>query len=133
MVFWANVHEDEAIGGEHVHDRHHCPWLVVSEPRFHNATSVVVVIPLSSKNHDPKRATHEILLRRGEEIIEYECINTDRLKDKDSVALTGQIKTFAHERLLGNPVAMLTPDAMAKVEAGFRYVLAIKNAMTPQK
>ncbi len=116
-VFWVSVPQAHTVGSEQRDDR---PYLVVSADSVNSSFPVVVAVPLTSRLKKANRR-HRILIPASEIIQEP---NAPRAVG-ESIALTEQVRVLSIDRLGPTRLAHLTPAAMAAVEAGLCYVLAI--------
>lgn len=123
MIFWANVPREHTVGSEQYKQR---PWLIVSADSIHQRLPLVVAVPISSRAPDGQHP-HRIVLPRAQlqvppgvdPALELDC---------DGLALTEQVRTLAHERLLDQPVAVVPRELLLHVDAGLRYVLRLPLA-----
>jgi mRNA interferase MazF len=116
-IFWADFPLTESEGSEQ-HGRR--PALVVSADAINDRLPIVVVVPLSA-NVGKQNRQHRIRILEKGKIQEPGGPGCPG----DSLALTEQIRIISKRRLDPNRVARLTPRAMAAVEAGIEYVLAL--------
>jgi len=135
MIFWAEVFPKEGRGSEQVHYGP-SPWLVMSADAIHQRFPIVQGVQLTSKHGkegppgSPYRQ-HRIRILASQ-ITHYQVaappsgsnpMPPDKnLDPTDQLALTEQARILSHARLLGNPVAQVSPRALFSVEAGLRYV-----------
>jgi len=115
-IFWADFPLTESVGSEQHKER---PALVVSADAVNFALPVCIVVPLSTQMD--KWRQHRIRIHESDKIQEPGTAGCPG----ESLALTEQIRVVSVERLSLKRIACLKPAAMAKVEAGIRYVLAI--------
>ena len=125
MIFWGRVTRNEAVGSEHYHDETPCPWVVLSSRAVHGKLPLVLAAPLTtnlSKADSPGYRQHRIRIPASKRI-DYELAEGAIPLTEESLVLTEQVRVFAHERLEGNPVAMLSREVLAVIEAGLKHVL----------
>jgi mRNA-degrading endonuclease toxin of MazEF toxin-antitoxin module len=129
MVFWGEVLEREHRDAEQYHDSSNpCPWVVVSADILHRRLPLVVAVPLTSKLHkdnDPVFRRYRIRVLSAD-VQRYTLQPGERGLNGDSLALTEQVRSMAHARLLGNPIAYLDGRILGALEAGAKEVLAFK-------
>ncbi|MFW6031633.1 MAG: type II toxin-antitoxin system PemK/MazF family toxin [Myxococcota bacterium] len=122
MVFWATVWKREAVGSEQRHD-FPSPWLIVSSDNLHSVMPIVIAVPLTSKLQKGDGAFRVHRIRIPLTQISKLQSQEKQLNDHDQLALTEQVRVLSHDRLKGQPVAMVKPQALYSVEAGLRHVL----------
>jgi mRNA-degrading endonuclease toxin of MazEF toxin-antitoxin module len=129
MVFWGEVGPAESRDSEHFHPRDNpCLWVVYSVDDVHRKLPIVQAIPLTSKLEKDQGSNfrfYRIRLFEAQHFVKYEVPRTQPGFEGDSLALTEQLRVFAHDRLMGNPVAKVTTTGLAAIEAGVRFVLDI--------
>ena len=113
-LYWVKVDQRETRGSEQ-HGRR--PFVVVSSNAINSALPLVIAVPLSTKLNKKNRQ-HRIYIPKNEMILE-EAVNL-----QDSIALTEQLRALSTDRLESR-AGRLTPTAIAAVEAGIQYVLAL--------
>jgi mRNA-degrading endonuclease toxin of MazEF toxin-antitoxin module len=102
------------------------PWLVVSRDDIHQRLPIVLAVPITSQLQKADGETFRKFRIRilQKDITHYAITGTDvALQAEDQLALTEQERSMSHDRLLGNPVAFVTPQALYAVEAGLKYVM----------
>jgi mRNA-degrading endonuclease toxin of MazEF toxin-antitoxin module len=124
MIFWGRVTRNETMGSEHHHDTP-CPWVVLSSRVINGKLPIALVAPLTSKlSKDEGAAYRQFRIRiPASKRIDYELPEGQIPLKGDSLVLTEQLRVFAHERLEGNPVALLSLEPLAAIEAGLKHVL----------
>lgn len=128
MVFWGEVRENETRDAEHFHPLEDpCPWIVLSPNLVHRRLPIVIAAPLSSRLHKDQAANfRHYRIRIPESQFEKYLLPPGQPGLKgDSLVLTEQLRVFAHDRLIGNPIAIASVVALASVEPGLKYVLDI--------
>ena len=123
MVLWATVPVAHALGAEQRHDVP-SPWIILSTAQVHERLPIVQAVPLSSKldkGEGPYRAYRIRILER--EITHYDV--PKGLRAGDQLALTEQTRVLSHDRLNGDPIAMLSSGAVESVAAGVAYVMGL--------
>ena len=113
-LYWVKLDQHEARGSEQ-HGRR--PFVVVSSNAINSAFPVVIAVPLTTKLNKKNRQ-HRIFIPKGEMILE----GSEKLQD--SIALTEQLRVLSTDRLESR-AGRLTSTAIAAVEAGIQYVLAL--------
>ena len=113
-LYWVKVDQREMRGSEQ-HGRR--PFVVVSSNAINSALPLVIAVPLSTKLNKKNRQ-HRIFIPKNEMILEG-AVNL-----QDSIALTEQLRALSTDRLESR-AGRLTPTAIAAVEAGIQYVLAL--------
>lgn len=127
MIFWGEIREDESRDSEHYHHPKPCPWIVLSPNDVHRKLPIVLAAPLTHQLHKDQKANfRHFRIRIPEAHFEkYELPDGVPGLDGDSLVLTEQLRVFAHDRLVGNPIAKASLQALASIEAGLKYVLDI--------
>lgn len=127
MVFWGEVRHGEHRDSEHFHENPNpCPWVILSRNDLHRRLPIAVAVPLSSKLDKEKGDFRNFRIRvPSNTITRYELRpGSYPLGEGDSLALTEQIRVFAHDRIVGDgPIAMLPIAVLASIEAGAKFVL----------
>ena len=123
-VYWVEVLDTK--GSEQSMRR---PWVVVSTDNYHQRFPTVIAIPLSSQVHKAGKLPGARILVEAAKLVPTAHVNPAlpflcALNDSPSLALTEQVRTLAHERLVGRkPVATLAADALSDIDAGLSYIL----------
>lgn len=126
MVFWGHVAQDEAKDCEHFHpESDPCPWVILSADVVHRRLPIAIVAPMTSKLHKAEEAKFRGYRIRlpSEQIERFAIVGGTPLRDGDSLVLIEQIRVFAHERLMGNPVAQVSTMLLAGIETGIKEAL----------
>ena len=119
MVFWADVPAAHTVGAEQFKRR---PWLVVSSDSIHQRLPLVIAVPHSTQTH----RSDGYLGHRIDMPIEEFVPNADGAPLTEStIALTEQVRALAHARLEGEPAGRFPVAAMARVDAGLRFVMRL--------
>lgn len=126
MVFWAEVFGAQTLGSEQYHDDKPSPWLVVSSNKVHSRYPIVQAVPFTSALHQQSKFPNARILITTDQIKHMTLPQGEiALGNGDALVLTEQVRVMAHERLVGQPIAMVTRQALGAVEAGIKYVLEL--------
>jgi mRNA-degrading endonuclease toxin of MazEF toxin-antitoxin module len=85
----------------------------------------VLVAPLTSrlqKGDAQEYRAHRVRLAPSKRI-DFRILGNEKPLEGASLVLTEQVRVFAHARLEGNPVAQVSLETMAVIEAGLKHVL----------
>ena len=127
MIFWGEVPSSEHRHAEHFHEQPRpCPWLVLSPKTLNRKLPLVIVAPLTSKLEKEQLFRGPRIRLIESHISHYGGVSDQERLKGDSLVLTEQIRVFAHDRLLGNPIAKVSIHALATIEAGIKFVLDIQ-------
>jgi mRNA-degrading endonuclease toxin of MazEF toxin-antitoxin module len=127
MIFWVLVRRSETTGTEQYSEPPR-PWLVVSSNQVHSRYPSVLAVPLtSSLSQGPKFKECRICIVHSE--INFYPEATPPLQRQDQLVYTEGVRALSHDRLQGDPVADVSPRALAMVEAGLRFALDIAEVV----
>jgi mRNA-degrading endonuclease toxin of MazEF toxin-antitoxin module len=127
MIFWVDIKPIEARGSEQIHN-FPIPWIVMSKNDIHQRMAVVQGCPLTTQPKDsPSFRNHRIRISAAD-VTHYDIPTPGPKPDRsidhvDMIALTEQTRVLAHERLMGDPIAIVPPQVVLSVEAGIHYVM----------
>lgn len=127
MIYWGHVGEAESKASEWFHPEDNpCPWLILSAQIVHSRLPIAVVVPLTSKlakaDDDPFRL-YRVRIIAGD-VQRYRVKSGPALSVIDRLALTEQIRVFAHERFIGDgPIGWVGDEVLGCVEAGVKAAL----------
>lgn len=123
MIFWVDVPGIETRDSEQYHDIE-SPWLVVSADVVHQRLPIVQAIPLSTKLHKADAFRGARIRILASQIV---ALKGRALELNDQLALTEQLRVLAHQRLNGDPAAIISDVAMMTIEAAIKYVMGIRT------
>lgn len=128
MIYWGEVGADSSKESEHYHPAERpCPWLIISAPIVHARLPVAVVLPLSSKVDNGKDDPFRLYRVRinAKDVTRYRTVQGDAgLSFIDRLALSEQIRVFAHARFIGEgPIGYVGTEVMGCIEAGVKEAL----------
>lgn len=126
MVFWAEVFGAQTLGSEQYHDDKPSPWLVVSSNKLHSRYPIIQAVPFTSALQQQSKFPNARILIAADQIKHLPLPQGEvALSKGNALVLTEQLRVMAHERLVGQPIAMVTRQSLGAVEAGIKYVLEL--------
>jgi mRNA-degrading endonuclease toxin of MazEF toxin-antitoxin module len=128
MVFRVEITERDSKGIETFRGVNEpAPYVVLSRDSVHRNMPLALAAPLTTKVEKAMGAAGSYRITvEPEHVTRYADQSGVRGLDAEPrVVLTEQLRVIAHERLLENPIAQFDEEALAAVEAGLLYVLAV--------
>jgi mRNA-degrading endonuclease toxin of MazEF toxin-antitoxin module len=126
MIFWGAVQLEEHRDAEHYHpESDPCPWVILSSDHIHRRSSLCFAAPLSSRTEKADGSYfRQFRIRILNNLLTHYRLGTGSEKPLtgDSIVLTEQARAFAHDRLLGNPIAKVNKQGLYAIEAGLKFV-----------